>query len=85
MKLTPTERQTLLGPLVAGCVLGAAVALAVLGFDSEYRHLTPGQMALNACVAFVASVAIAVVPLGLLPIAVRRLRQRLAVRSRQPR
>jgi len=74
--MTPTERQTLLGPLVAGCVLGAVVALAVLGFDSEYRQLTPGQMALHAAVAFVASVALTVVPLGLLPVAVKRLRQR---------
>jgi len=76
MKLTPTERQTLTGPLVVGCVLGAFVGLATWGFDSEYSHLDRWRMALDALVAFLASVSIATLPLAVLPIALQRLRKR---------
>ena len=75
MKLTPSEKQTLSGPLVAGFILGTVVGLASLGFDSEYGHLTRWHMAFDALAAFLISVAIAVVPLGLLPIAIQRLRR----------
>ena len=76
MNLTPSERETLAGPLVVGCVLGAVAGVAVLGLDSEYGSLTRWRMALDVLVAISASIAITVVPLGLLPIAVRRLRER---------
>lgn len=76
MKLTASEKQALAGPIVVGCVLGAFVGLASWGFDSEYNHLDCWRMALNALGAFLASLAIAAVPLGVLPIAIQRLRQR---------
>jgi len=69
LKLTASERQALVGPLVIGCLLGAFVALASWGFDGEYSHIDRWRMTLNAVVAFVAAVAIAAVPLGVLPIA----------------
>ena len=75
-KLTTAERQTLTGPVVIGCILGAFVGLASWGFDSEYGHFDHWRMALNAALAFFASFALALVPLAVLPIAFRRLRQR---------
>ena len=76
MKLTSSERQTLVGPCAIGCLLGLVVGLASWAFDSEYNHNGYWQMALNASVAFLASVAVATVPLGILPIVVRRVRLR---------
>jgi len=73
--LTAPERQTFVGPLVVGCVLGTIVRLASWGFDSEYGHLDRWRMAVSALNAFLASIAVATVPLGVLPIAIRRLRQ----------
>lgn len=75
MKLTPSERQTLMGPLVVGCVLGAVVGAASWGFDSEYSHLDAWQMALDALAAFSAFLALVAGPLGILPVVVRRLRR----------
>ena len=76
LKLTATERQGLIGPVVVGCLLGAFVALASWGFDSEYSHVGRLHMALNAAVAFLVALAIAALPLGVLPIALRRLSPR---------
>ena len=75
-RLTPSEKQTLTGPVTVGCVLGAFVALASWGFDSEYRHIDHWRMALNALIAFSMGLAVSVVPLGLAPIAIQRLRGR---------
>ena len=75
LNLTSPERQTLLGPLVVGCVLGTFVALASWGFDSEYSHINGWDMAMNAAGAFAATLAIATVPLGVLPIVIQRFRR----------
>jgi hypothetical protein len=75
VKLTPLEKQALVGPIVVGGLLGMVVGITSLGFDSEYGHATSWQLALDFLVSFLESVAGAVVPLGLLPIAVQRLRQ----------
>ena len=74
MNLTKSERQTLIGPVAVGCVLGAVVSFVTLAFDSDYGDLTRWAVALDVVVSFSVTVAIAVVPLGLLPIAVHRLR-----------
>jgi len=76
LKLTMSERQALTVPLVIGCLLGALAPLASRGFDSEYSHIDRWQMTLDAAAAFLATLTIAVAPLGLLPIAMRRLHQR---------
>ena len=76
LNLTAPERQTLLGPLVVGCVLGTFVALASWGFDSEYCHINRWHMAMNAAGAFAAALALATVPLGVLPIVIHRFRRR---------
>ncbi len=74
MKLTRSERQTLTGPAVVGCVLGLVVGFVTLAFDSDYGNLTRWGVALDVVASFSATVAIAMVTLGLLPIAVHRLR-----------
>ena len=78
LNLTASERQTLAGPLVVGCILGAFAALASWGFDSEYSHINGWQMAMNAAGAFAAGLTIATVPLGVFPIVIQRFRQRPA-------
>jgi len=74
MKLTRFERQTLTGPAVVGCVLGSLVGFVTLAFDSDYGNLTRWGVALDVVTSFLATVAIAMVPLWLLPIAIHRLR-----------
>jgi hypothetical protein len=80
MRLSPSEKQTLLGPLVVGCLLGAFVAYAVTAFASEYRlqgiDPSPWQVAAEAAVGFLVSVGGTVGVLGLLPIAIGRLRSK---------
>lgn len=76
LKLTSSEWETLTGPLVIGCVLGAFVGLVSWGFDSEYRHLGHLRMLLNALTAFLVSLVIVTVPFVVLPVAARRRQQR---------
>jgi hypothetical protein len=76
LKLTSSERQSLVGPLVVGCVIGACVGLVSWGFDSEDVHIDHWRKALNVLIAFLESIAVAVVPLGVLPIAIQRLQRR---------
>ncbi|MFG6458500.1 hypothetical protein [Roseateles sp. BYS96W] len=75
-KLTSSERETLAGPLVVGCVLGAFVGFASWGFDSEYEQLGHLRMLLNALTAFLVSLVIVNVPFGVLPIAALRRQRR---------
>lgn len=79
MTLSPSEKQTLIGPLVVGSVLGAFVAYAVFAFASEYRlqngeSIEKWQTAAEAVLAFLVAVASTVGLLGVLPIAVHRWR-----------
>ena len=77
MPVSTSERQTLLGPLVVGCLLGVFVASAVFAFASEYRLQGSGgnwwQIAAEAVFGFIASTLATVGLLGLLPIAIHRL------------
>jgi Mg/Co/Ni transporter MgtE len=72
LNLTASERQSLAGPLVVGCVLGAIVSLASWGFDSKYGRIDSWRMMVNALGAFLAAIVVATVPLGILPIAIHR-------------
>lgn len=79
MKLSPAEKQTLIGPLVVGCLLGAFCANAVFAFASEYKlqngdSIDGWQTAAEAVAAFLAAVVSTVGLLGVLPIAVHRWR-----------
>lgn len=79
MKLSTQEKQILAGPVVVGTLLGAFGAYAVFAFASEMSlQATEApnrfQTAIEASVVFLAAVLGTVAVLGVLPIAVRRIR-----------
>jgi Sec-independent protein secretion pathway component TatC len=79
MTLSPSEKQTLIGPLVVGCLLGAFVAYAVFAFASEFElqngeSIDKWQTAAEAFFAFLVAAAATVGLLGVLPIVVQRWR-----------
>lgn len=80
MRLSSEERQTLLGPLVVGMLVGAFVAYAAVAFNSEFRlnghSVSDFQLVGEAVLGFVLSVAVTVGLLGVLPIAIHRKRAR---------
>lgn len=80
-KLTVEEKQSLLGPTVVGCLLGAFAAYAVFAFASEYQLQSGASRntwatAGEAILAFAVCTAGTVAVLGCLPVAVGRLRSR---------
>ena len=79
MNLSTREKQILAGPLAVGVLLGAFGAYAVFAFASELSlHGTdaPNRLrtAVEASVVFLTAVLGTVAVLGVLPIAVRRIR-----------
>lgn len=78
MKLSPSEKQALLGPLVVGCLLGAFVAYCFVAFDSELRlngiSVSRMRSVAEAAFGFLLSVVFTVCLLGVLPIIVHRRR-----------
>ena len=77
MKISPSERDTLLGPAVIGGVVGAFTAFCVVAFDSDYGGtLQVWQMVFRAMLGFSGGFLLAFVPLGLLPVLVARLMRR---------
>jgi len=78
MKLSPSEKQALLGPLVVGCLLGAFVAYGVVAFNSELRlnGIPVGALrsVAEAVVGFLISVVCTVGLLGVLPVIIHRRR-----------
>ena len=81
LKLSVEERQSLLGPAVIGCLLGAFAAYAVFAFAAEFRLQSGSAQTFwatagEACLAFVLCVAGTVGLLGLAPVAIGRLMAR---------
>lgn len=79
MTLSHSEKQTLIGPLVVGCLLGAFVAYAVFAFASELalqdgQSIDKWKTAAEAAFAFLVATASTVGLLGILPIAIHRRR-----------
>lgn len=79
MTLSPSERQTLIGPLVVGCIFGAFAGYAVFAFASEYTLQNGSnsdfwRTALEAAIAFLVAAGVTVGVLGVLPILVGRWR-----------
>lgn len=80
MRLSPSERQVLVGPLVVGCIFGAFVAYASFAFASEYGSqgnvniwwLTAG----DAAFGFLGTVLSIVGVWGVLPILAGRFRSK---------
>lgn len=77
MKITPSERSTLLGPAIVGIMVGAFSAFCVVAFDSDYGGTIPlWQKVLRTVMGFFSGFLIAFGPFGLLPILVARLMRR---------
>jgi hypothetical protein len=77
MKITSSERDTLLGPTVVGILVGAFTAFCVVAFDSDYGGtIQVWQRVLRAVLGFFGGFLVAFGPFGLLPILVARLMQR---------
>ncbi|HEY9094308.1 MAG TPA: hypothetical protein VIN35_01090 [Hydrogenophaga sp.] len=77
MKLSPSEKQTLVVPLAIGSLLGAFVAYGVFAFNGEYRlqngeSVDKWQTAAEATFAFLVALSTTVSLLGVLPILVQR-------------
>lgn len=78
-KLTADEKQSLVGPTVVGCLLGAFAAYAVFAFTSEYALSGAAQPTFwatvgEASLAFAVCVAGTVGLLGIGPLVVGRFR-----------
>ena len=76
-----SERESLVGPTVVGCILGAFAAYAVFAFASEYQLQSGGapttlQTAAEAGLAFIVSVLGTVAFFGLFPVLLARRRSR---------
>jgi hypothetical protein len=83
LRLSADERQSLIGPLVIGILVGGVAALASVAFDLEYadgaRAVVAGStlhVGLDAGLAFFGVIAAIVVGFGVLPIVLRRLAAR---------
>jgi hypothetical protein len=77
MKITPSERGTLLGPTVIGVLVGAFAAFCVVAFDSDYGGtIQVWQRVVRAMLGFFGGFLLAFVPFGLLPVLVTRLMRR---------
>lgn len=80
MRLSPEERQTFLGPLVVGVLVGAFVAYAAFALNSEYRlngiPIGTVQLIAESTLGFLLAVVSTVSLLGVLPILIHRKRNR---------
>lgn len=77
MKITPSERATLLGPTVVGILVGAFSAFCVIAFDSDYGGtMQIWQIVLRAVMGFFGGFLVSFGPFGLLPVLVARLMRR---------
>jgi hypothetical protein len=77
MKITRSERNTLLGPAVVGILVGAFSLVCIVAFDSDYGGtMQTWQKVLRALLGFSGGFLVAFGPFGLLPILVARLMRR---------
>jgi membrane-associated HD superfamily phosphohydrolase len=76
MPLTQSERETLAGPSVVGCILGSFLGFLVFGLESEHFGAADLGTVVHAVEAFLIGIALSVVPLGLLPVIIARVRRR---------
>lgn len=77
MKITQSERGTLLGPPVIGIMVGSFSAFCVVAFDSDYSGtIQVWQRVLRTVLSFFGGFMVAFGPFALLPILVALLTRR---------
>lgn len=79
MTLSHSEKQTLIGSLVVGCLIGAFLAYAVFAFSSELalqdeQSINKWKTVAEAVFVFLVTTASTVGLLGILPIVLKRRR-----------
>lgn len=80
LNLSPDERRSLVGPAVVGAILGLLLVLGTLAFASDYREASVwvaswprwADLTLQCITSFGLAVLGCVIPLGVLPLVVRR-------------
>lgn len=84
LKLSDTERETLMGPAAVGVIVGIVFALCTVAFNSDYKPpassdwTTLSDALLNFCGGFL----LAFVPFGLAPALVARFKSRAGGKRR---
>lgn len=83
MKLSQSERQTLVGPASVGILVGLFGAAGAVAFNSEYGGAALSGWAATgeAMFSFLAGFLLAFVPFGLAPVLIARFNARTQNRS----
>lgn len=84
MKLSQSERETLIGPAVVGVVLGIFFAVCTVAFNSEYKAAASSDWLTisDSMLSFLAGLLLAFFPFGLAPVLVGRLKSGAESESR---
>ena len=74
MKLSQSERETLIGPAAVGIVLGVLCGVITVALNSEYRTVDSSAWSTmsDAVLSFIAGLSVGFIPLGLLPVLIGR-------------
>jgi hypothetical protein len=84
MNLSQNERETLIGPAVVGVVVGILFAVCTVAFNSEYVPAASSGWSTisDAMLSFFAGLLLTVVPFGLAPVLIARVRSGAASKHR---
>lgn len=84
MKLSRSERETLVGPAVVGIVVGIFFAVCTVAFNSEYKPAVSSDWSTtsDAVLSFLGGLLLAFLPFGLAPVLIGRLRSSAGSKSR---
>lgn len=74
MKLSKSERETLIGPAMVGSIVGIFAAVCTIAFNSEYGSVTLSEWptARDAMLSFLAGLFLAFFPFGVAPVLIAR-------------
>lgn len=84
MKLSRSERETLIGPAAVGIVMGIFFGVCSVAFNSDYKPAASSDWSTisDAVLSFFAGVLLAFFPFGLAPVLIGRLRSSIGSKSR---
>ncbi|VXC15367.1 hypothetical protein [Massilia sp. 9I] len=76
MKLSQSERETLIGPAAVGVFVGILFAVCTVAFDSEYKALPETDLwgISGPMLSFLGGFLLAFVPLGMAPVLIGRIK-----------